>query len=314
MTQPTIPGASRLKLAIPDLISNSYFPAIAAVQLGCFAAEALDVDLELMVPVETAFEGMKHGTVHLLGASAHLMAGGFPQWQGVKMICAQSQGVYWSLVVRKELGMQRGDLAALSGLRIGAAPWVAMALRQLLADAGFEAGANDITIMPIPGAHGAGINFGVTAARALAEGRVDGFWANGMGAAIALQEGTGTVVLDARRDLDGKAGFAHTMPVIAATDRFLAANPRAAAAAKRAIAAAHSALKADVSLALRVARPLFPPEQAALIVDLVRSDLPYYDTAISPAFVTSMLEFSRNAALACGNPAYRDVVADTTVE
>jgi NitT/TauT family transport system substrate-binding protein len=314
MSQPTNPGISRLKLAIPDLISNSYFPAIAAVQLGCFAAEALDVDLELMVPIETAFQGMQRGTVHLLGASAHLMAGGFPQWQGVKMICAQSQGMYWSLVVRKELGLRPGDLSALSGLRIGAAPWIAMALRQLLVDAGFEAGANEVSIMPIPGAHGAGINFGVTAARALAEGVVDGFWANGMGAAIAVKEGTGSVVLDARRDLEGRLGFDYTMPVIAATEQFLDTNPRAAAAVRRAIVTAHRALKADVSLALRVARPLFPPEQAALVVDLVRRDLPFYETEIRPEFVQSMLQFSRNAALACGNPTYRDIVAHTAME
>ena len=36
----------RLVLAIPDLISSSYFPAIAAVDLGCFADEGLDVELQ----------------------------------------------------------------------------------------------------------------------------------------------------------------------------------------------------------------------------------------------------------------------------
>src|SRR4051794_7773854 len=41
-----------MKIAIPDLISNSYFPAIAAVELGMFKKEGLDVDLELVVPVE----------------------------------------------------------------------------------------------------------------------------------------------------------------------------------------------------------------------------------------------------------------------
>src|ERR1700754_301963 len=270
------PSASRMKLAIPDLISNSYFPAIAAVELGFFAAQGLDVALELMVPVETAFEGMRDGSVHFLGASAHLMAGGFPQWQGVKLLCAQSQGMYWFLVIRKELGLARGDLASLRGLHIGAAPWVAMGLRRLLIESGLDPAANDISITPIPGAHGAGINFGVTAARALEEGRVDGFWANGMGAEIAVRKGIGSVVLDARRDLQAKTGFCYTMPVIAATDDFIAAHPRAAAAAVRAIAGAQQALKADVSLAGKVGRALFPPAEAELIEELVRRRLSFY--------------------------------------
>jgi hypothetical protein len=32
-----------VKLAIPDMISNSYFPAIAAIELGLFKREGLDV-------------------------------------------------------------------------------------------------------------------------------------------------------------------------------------------------------------------------------------------------------------------------------
>jgi ABC-type nitrate/sulfonate/bicarbonate transport system substrate-binding protein len=170
-----------MKLAIPDLISNSYFPAIAAVELGCFAAEGLDVDLELMVPIETAFDGMRAGRVQFVGASAHLMVGGFPEWRGIKLLCAQAQGMYWYLVMRADLGLARGDLTGLRNCRIGAAPWVGMGLRRLLVDAGIDAAQRGIEIAPIPGAHSAGINFGVTAALALAEGRVDGFWANGMG-------------------------------------------------------------------------------------------------------------------------------------
>src|SRR3978361_1870194 len=102
-----------MKLAIPDLVSNSYFPAIAAVELGLFAAEGLDVSLELLVPVERAFEGMREGSGPFRVASSERMAGGFPEWRGVKLICAQSQGMYWFLVVRKELGIARGDLASL---------------------------------------------------------------------------------------------------------------------------------------------------------------------------------------------------------
>src|SRR5215831_6196394 len=43
-----------MKLAVPDLISNSYFPAVAAVELGFFKEEGLDVSLELVFPVDRA--------------------------------------------------------------------------------------------------------------------------------------------------------------------------------------------------------------------------------------------------------------------
>ena len=47
---------------------------------------------------------------------------------------------------------------------------------------------DNIRIAPVPGAMGAGVNFGVTAARALADRKIDGFWANGMGAEVAVQQ------------------------------------------------------------------------------------------------------------------------------
>src|SRR5882757_1429300 len=144
-----------MKIAIPDLISNSYFPAIAAVKLGLFKAEGLDVDLELVVPVEKALDALKDGSLELLGCSSHLVAGGFPEWRGAKLLCAQAQGMYWFLVLRADLNAVRGDLNAVKGRRIGAAHWVGMALRQLLIEHGIDAMLDDVRIAPIPGAHGA---------------------------------------------------------------------------------------------------------------------------------------------------------------
>jgi NitT/TauT family transport system substrate-binding protein len=303
-----------MKLAIPDLVSNSYFPAIAAVELGFFAALGLDVTLDLMVPIETAFTGMRNGTVQFLGGSAHLMVGGFPEWRGIKLICAQSQGMYWFLVARADLGLSRGDLKGLRGLRIGAAPWVAMGLRRLLIEAGCEPERDGITIAPIAGAHGGGTNFGVMAAQALEDGRVDGFWANGMGAEIAVTRGVGTLLLDARRDREARHGFDYTMASVALTDDFLASHPQAAAAAVRAIVQAQRALKADVSLAGKVGRALFPPAEADMIVELVRRDLPFYDAAITPAFVSAMSTFSRDVGILKTPVTYADVVAPGMAE
>jgi len=185
-----------------------------------------------------------------------------------------------------------------------------MGLRRLLIEAGFDAAENNITIEPIPGAHGAGINFGVTAAKTLEEKRIDGFWANGMGAEIAIRNGIGTLLLDARRGDGPKPCFDYTMASIAVTDTFLKNHGDAAGAAVRAMAQTHRALKADISLAGKVGRALFPAMEAELIVDLVRRDLPYYDTVITPEFVTAMTQFSRDAGILKGYPSYGDVVAD----
>src|SRR6516225_12106292 len=197
-----------MKLAIPDLISNSYFPAIAAVELGYFKREGLDLSLELVVPVENALAAMREGDVHFIGCSAHLLVAGFPEWRGVKLLCAQAQGMYWFLVMHADLGARRGDLDVVKGRNIGAAHWVAMGLRRLLAEAGIDTMRDDVKIGPIPEAHGGGVNFGLAAAKALEEGRIDGFWANGMGAEIAVRRGVGTVVLDVRRG-DGPKGCFH---------------------------------------------------------------------------------------------------------
>src|SRR5215469_11497141 len=184
-----------MKLAVPDLISNSYFPAVAAVELGFFKEEGLDVALELIFLVDAAYRTMRDGAVDLVAGSAHSALAAFPEWQGAKLLCAQAQGMYWFLVMRADLGAARGDFAAVRGRRIGAAPWVEMGLRRLLITAGVDLEQDQVTIVPVPGASGTTVNFGLTAAQALEDGKIDGFWANGMGTEVAVRRGVGTIVL-----------------------------------------------------------------------------------------------------------------------
>src|SRR6516225_11681675 len=113
-----------MKLAVPDLISNSYFPAVAAVELGFFAAEGIDVSLELVFPVDRAYREMRDGAIDFVGGSAHSALAAFPEWRGAKLLCAQAQGMYWLLVMHADLKAARGDVDAVRGRRIGAAPWV----------------------------------------------------------------------------------------------------------------------------------------------------------------------------------------------
>ncbi len=298
-----------MKLAVPDMISNSYFPAIAAIELGFFKQQGLDVTLEMIYPVDKCYAALRDGTVDFVGGSAHSALAAFPQWQGVKLLCAQAQGMYWFLVMHKEFGARRGEIDAVKGRSIGAAPWVEMGLRRLLVEAGIDLDADRVKIAPVPGMQGAGVNFGVTAARALEERRIDGFWANGMGAEVAVRRGIGTVVLDVRRGDGPKPCFNYTMASIATTETLIERAPETAAAAVRAIVGTHAALKKDVAFATKVGRKLFPPSEAELIAELIRRDLPYYDASISPEFVAGMNRFSRDVVILAGDVPYEQVVA-----
>jgi NitT/TauT family transport system substrate-binding protein len=298
-----------MKIAVPDMISNSYFPAVAAVDLGFFARAGLDVSLEMIFPVDRAYQALAAGEIDFVAGSAHSALAAFPRWRGVKLLCAQAQGMYWFLVMRADLGARRGDLTVVKGKRIGAAPWVEMGLRRLLVAAGFDLERDAITIAPVPGAAGTGINFGVTAAQALADGKIDGFWANGMGTEVAVRRGVGTVVLDVRRG-DGPPGcFDYTFASVATTDRLIAEQPAAARAAIEAIVGTQRALKDDVARATEVGRKRFAPAEAELIAELIRRDLPYYDPAISEQTVRGMNAFAREVGILDGDVAYADVVA-----
>jgi ABC-type nitrate/sulfonate/bicarbonate transport system substrate-binding protein len=208
-----------------------------------------------------------------------------------------------------DLKAQRGDVSAVKGRRIGAAPWVDKGLRGLLGQAGIDIAHDDVTIAPVPGAAGSGINFGLTAAKALEERKIDGFWANGMGAEVAVRRGVGTIVLDVRRGDGPKACFNFTAATIATTDALIARSPQNAAAAVRAIVKTQAALKANVERAGEVGKKLFPPSEAALTTELIRRDLPYYDAALSPDFIAGMTKFGRDQGLLAGPVAYTDVVA-----
>jgi NitT/TauT family transport system substrate-binding protein len=298
-----------MKLAVPDLISNSYFPAVAAVELGFFKKEGLDVSLELIFPVDKSYAALRDGDVDFVGGSAHSALSAFPNWKGVKRLCAQGQGMYWFLVMRPDLVKEKGDVSVIKGCTIGAAPWVEMGLRRLVAAAGLDTERDNIKIIPVPGAVGAGINFGVTAAKALEDGKIDGFWANGMGTEVAVRKGIGKVVLDIRRGDGPPECFNYTMASIAATDKMVRDEPEKASAAIRAVTAAQKALTADPTLATGIGKKLFPETEATLIAELIRRDLPFYSPVISEEFVRDMNQFARDMKILDGDVAYEDVVA-----
>jgi ABC-type nitrate/sulfonate/bicarbonate transport system substrate-binding protein len=298
-----------MKVAIPDLISPSYFPALAAAELGFFAREGLDFSTELIYPVDRAFRALRDGEVDFVAGAAHAVPSAFPEWCGAKLLGALAQGMYWFLVMRAEFGIARGDLTALKGRSICAAPWVDIPLRGLLLRAGIDPEQDHIRIEPVPNTGGAGTNFGLAAATALERSEIEGFWANGMAAELAVVRGFGAVVLDVRRG-DGPPGcFDYTFPALVTTDRLMERSPEIAAAAIRALVACQQSLKHDVSLATMVGGRIFPPREAGLIAELVGRDLPFYDARISATAADSLAGFCRRMGILSQDLAYADLVA-----
>ena len=75
-----------MRLGLPDFVSNSYFPAIAAVELGFFKAEGLDMELEPIFPVPKTFETLRDHKLDFVAASSHATLTAFPDWKGAKLL------------------------------------------------------------------------------------------------------------------------------------------------------------------------------------------------------------------------------------
>jgi ABC-type nitrate/sulfonate/bicarbonate transport system substrate-binding protein len=298
-----------LRIAVPDLVSNSYFPIIAAVEMGFFKEEGFDASVDLLFPIPKTFAALRDGQLDFVVGSAHATLLAFPEWRGAKLLAACGQHTYWFLVIRSDLSPQRGDLNIVKGLRLGAAPGVNLSLQRMLVEAGIDPEKNNVQIMPIPGAAGPNVSFGLSAAKALEEGKLDGFWANGMGCEVAVRRGVGTMVLDVRRGDGPTAARHYTFSALVATEKTIAEQPAAARAAVRAMMKAHKALKADPNSATAVGKKRFPPSEAELIAELVRRDLPYYDANIPAEKVASMNRFAQDIGLLAAPAPYDQVVA-----
>ncbi|MCH8190615.1 MAG: ABC transporter substrate-binding protein [Chloroflexi bacterium] len=298
-----------MRIAVPDMVSNSYFPAIAAVDLGAFKAEGYDAEAVLLFPVPKAMEMLREGEFDFVAGSAHATITAFPEWKGAKLLVALAHHMYWFLVLRADLNVTRGDINAVKGLRIGAAPGPDDGLVAMLKAAGIDPERDGVNIAPVPGALESGLSFGVHAAKSLAEGVIDGFWANGMGTEIAVREGSGTVVLDVRRGDGPAVAQGYTFPALVTSDRKIVEAPDEVAAAVRAIVSVQKTLRANPARAKEVGDNRFPPTEAALITELIERDLPYYNPAITEAEVVSMNRFAQSYGLLKNDVPYDQVVA-----
>ena len=172
-----------------------------------------------------------------------------------------------------------------------------LTLAPLLAEAGIDVERDGVQIGPVPGTGEASVSFGVTAARALELGLLDGFWANGMGAEVAVQRGVGTIVLDVRRGEGPPAAQQYTFSAMVTTDTRIEREPESVAAAIRALVKAQRALSRGPNAGYGGRQTPVPARQADLIAELIRRDLPYYDPVISEDVVARLNRFSQDIGL-----------------
>ena len=298
----------KLRIAAVDLVSNTCFPALAADEMGFFKAEGLDASIDL-VAMLGATKALRDGAADaMIAGSVHDVLTEFPDWRGVKLVVALSQGTPWLLVVRSDLTAKRGDLNALKGLRLTAAEGPDLALRQMFLRGGITPG-RDLEIIELPGAKARDVSFGVFAARALEAGQIDGFWANAMGAETAVSRGAGKIHIDVRRGDDPGEVRHYTFAGMATTDAFIERDSESIAAAVRAIVKAQKALRADPARAAEVGKRKFPPDAAALIARIVERDAPFYDPFINEEAIAGLNRFAQTVGHLSGPVAYEQVAA-----
>jgi NitT/TauT family transport system substrate-binding protein len=293
-----------MRLAVSDVVSPSYFVATAAVELGFFQAEGLDVEF-VATPRDTP-TAFRNGEIDFVGGSPYTALMAFPEWKGAKLLCALSQYTYWFLAMRADLGAKRGDISAVKGRRISAAGRPGLALKRVLEEAGLDLARDHIQFVRAPNPPGSWARIG---ADVIEQGLADGFWGNGMRVEYAVRRGLATVLLDIRRGDGPPAARRYTFPALITTDQLIEQHPEAAAGAVRAIVKTQRALRADPTLATQVGQRLFPAEEAALIAELIERDMEFYDPAISEESVRLTTKFAQELGLLSGPVAYEDIVA-----
>jgi NitT/TauT family transport system substrate-binding protein len=296
-----------MRVTVTDVVSPSYFPLTAAVELGFFKAEGLDA--EFIFPPADSRRVLADGDADFYGASPYVAFDCLPEWRGGTILCALSQYTYWVLAVRADLGVAKGDMSALKGLRISASGQPSVLLRKLLVAGGLDLERDHVQVVPAPRPPEGLDNLARVGIQALTTGVADGFWGNTMRAELAIRRGIATILLDVRRGdgPDGARGY--TFPALVASERLVAERPDAAAAAVRAVVKTQQALRAEPSLAAEAARRIFPPEETELIGALVARDAPFFDATVSPGAIEGACRFAQSIGQLTAPLPYEQIVA-----
>ncbi len=298
-----------MKIGVSDYISTSHFPVLLAQELGLYEKEGLKVVVRAYEQAAKELDALRDGDIDIASVGAHHPLTVFKGWKGAKLLMAVGQCTPWVLVVRANLLGQRGDFKGLKGLRIGAAPEPEKALLYILRKAGVDPAKAQITTGPVPGALAPGACTGVAAAKALETGQLDGFWANELGAALAVQSGVGKVFADVRHGEGPPGAEKVSFSALVATDRYLAKNPESVGKAICAVVKAQGILRESPEQAGPVARRLFPEEAAVAVPAIVEANKEFYHAEITAEAVSHLHQFAKEVGLLTEDVPYEKSVA-----
>ena len=82
---------SVVSISVPDLISNTMFPVLAAKELRCFDEEGVQVDVQLHTGIR-AVQALHDGSVEFCATGAEQPLALFPEWRGVRLLAAVARG------------------------------------------------------------------------------------------------------------------------------------------------------------------------------------------------------------------------------
>ncbi len=296
------------RMMVADYDSPSYFVATAAVKLGFFEREGLDVEFVAEYGAKNGPERLRDGHIHFFGGPAFAATRAFPAWNGARLVAALAQHSYWFMGVRKDINIRRGDIEALKGLRISSSfAFPRTALRHMLIQAGIDVDHDEVCI--VESLPSRSESHSLDGLRALQENHADGFWGNGMRLALAEKAGIAKLHLDLRRGDGPRGAQFYNFAALTMTEKLIEKEPEVAAAAVRAIVAAQKALKADPALAKKVGDELFPGDEADMIPILVARDAPFYDATITSEAIDGLNKFAIANGLLKEPLAYEQLVA-----
>jgi len=296
-----------MRIAVPDFVSSTFFPLMAAKELGIFEEEGQDVEIVLSNALG-AVKSLRDGAVDFSAGPAHAPMMFFPEWRGVKLVAVVSQGTPWMLVMKAGLA-KRGEIESVKGRRIAANGGPDLVFKHLLREAGIDMERDRVEIGQLRETDQPGISFGVAAAKALAEGKVDGIWANVLGCEVAVHLGAGSVIVDTRVG-DGPPGARnYSFIALATTEANIETEPERIEAVIRALVRAQSVIRQDPARATEVARKLFPPVEAELMGQILARDAEFYRPSISMEAIEEMNRFATAVGLLSSPVPYEQVVA-----
>ena len=294
-----------MRITVADAISPSYFVAIAAVQLGFFKEEG--VEMEFVFPPADPSQALRDGVVDFYGGSPYTGLHRFPGWRGGAVLCALSHYTYWFLAVRSDLKCERGDVSAVKGLRLSASVLPGLTLKRLLEEAGIDFQRDNVRLVASP--RRISQNWAWDGVDAIEQGVADGYWGNGLRADLGVKRGIAKILLDVRRGDGPPVARTWTFPALITTERLVKEQPDIAAAAVRAIVKTQRALRAAPQLAAKAAQRLFPAEEASLIAFEVARDVEFYDATVTEEMIAHASRFAREMGVLEGEVRYGELVA-----